>query len=182
MSGIVVMYQKEVSQKLKDEFSIKNPMAIPIVEKIVLNASVVDAISNKEVLEKVKEQLEVISGQKPKITRAKQAISNFKLKKGDPVGVMVTLRGRKAWYFLEKLISVVTPKIRDFRGVSQDKFDKFGNYNLGISEQIIFPEIDYAKIDKVRGLVVTIVIKNGNPQKSKRLLELLGLPFKKGEV
>lgn len=172
-------YQDEVLLKLKKEFGISNNLGAPRIEKIVLNVGVAEAIGSKDVLEKVKEQLSTISGQMPRITLAKKSISAFKLKEKDPIGVMVTLRGRRAWNFLERFIAVVLPRIRDFRGLPKDKFDRAGNYSIGLQEQILFPEIDYAKIDKVRGLVVTIVIKNSESTKSQKLLELLGAPFKK---
>ncbi|OGD92527.1 50S ribosomal protein L5 [Candidatus Curtissbacteria bacterium RIFCSPHIGHO2_01_FULL_41_44] len=177
--NILTKYKEEVKPKLKEEFGIKNDLALPQMEKIVLNMGVAEAITSHDILEKVKDQLTQITGQKPKVARAKRAISNFKLKKNDPIGVMVTLRRKRAWQFLEKLIAIVMPRMRDFRGLTTTKFDKFGNYSLGLSEQIIFPEVDYAKIDKVRGLVVTIVVKNSDQKKSQRLFELLGLPFKK---
>lgn len=170
---------KEVLPKIKEEFGLSNEFAVPKIEKVVINMGVADSLGNKESLEKAKEQLGVIAGQKAKVTRAKTAISNFKLKKGDPIGLMVTLRDKKAWQFLEKLIKIVIPRMRDFRGLSETKFDKAGNYSLGITEQILFPEVDYSKIDKIRGLVVTIVFRNSNTQKSKRFMELLGLPFRK---
>lgn len=178
MNTLFEKYKNEIIPKLQEEFSIKNALALPKLEKIVINSSVAEAITNESILEKVKEQLAAISGQKPKITKAKKSISSFKLKEGDRIGVMVTLRGKKAWDFLEKLIGIVMPRIRDFRGLPQSSFDKFGNLNLGISEQIIFPEIDYSKIDKTRGLVVTLVFKNSSFEKSKKTLELLGAPFK----
>jgi large subunit ribosomal protein L5 len=175
------LYQKyqEVLPKIKEEFGIKNSLAAPQVVKVVINAGVAEAITNKDVLDKVKEQLSVISGQMPKIATAKKSISSFKLKEKDPIGVTVTLRGKRAWNFLQKFIAIVMPRMRDFRGLSKDKFDHAGNYSIGLSEQILFPEIDYAKIDKIRGLVVTINIKNSDPQKSQKLLELLGAPFRK---
>ena len=179
MTNIISRYQEEVLPKLKEEFGLSNDLAAPRIEKIVLSSSVTEAISNKDVLEKVKDQLAIIAGQRPAVRQAKKSISAFKLKEKDPIGVMVTLRGKKAWVFLEKLISIVMPRMRDFRGLSQSKFDKSGNYSLGLDEQILFPEIDYSKIDKIRGLVVTIVIKNSNEQKSQRLFELLGMPFRK---
>ena len=172
-------YQEEVLPKLKEEFGISNNLASPKIEKIVLNAGVAEAISAKDVLEKVKEQLSTISGQMPRITLAKKSISAFKLKEKDAIGVMVTLRGKRAWNFLERFIAIVIPRIRDFRGLSKEKFDRAGNYSIGLSEQILFPEIDYAKIDKIRGLVITVVIKNSDTQKSQKLLELLGAPFQK---
>jgi len=178
MTSLTSSYYEQVLPKLKEEFNLKNNLALPKLEKIVLNAGVGEGISSKDVPEKVKDQLSQISGQRPRITLAKKAISTFKLKKNDPIGVMVTLRGKRAWQFLEKLIKIILPRMRDFRGLSESKFDKFGNYSLGIPEQILFPEIDYSKIDKIRGLVITIVIKNSDQQKSKRFLELLGVPFR----
>jgi len=179
MTAIFSKYQKEVVPKLKEEFNLKNDLALPVLEKIVINAGIADAITNKEVIDKVKDQLAAISGQKPKVTKAKKAISSFKLKQGDIIGMAVTLRGKRAWHFLEKLISIVLPRMRDFRGVNQSKFDKFGNYTFGFTEQIIFPEIDYSKIDKIRGLSATIVVKKSDIEKSKRFFELLGLPLRK---
>lgn len=172
-------YKEEVMVKLKEEFSLLNEFSVPTLKKIVVNVGVAEAIGNKDVLEKVTDQLSTISGQKPKITKAKESISTFKLKEGDQIGAMVTLRGKKAWDFFEKLVSIVMPRIRDFRGVSETKFDKFGNYTMGLTEQILFPEIEYSKVDKIRGMAVTFVIKNGDPEKSKRFLELLGVPFRK---
>jgi large subunit ribosomal protein L5 len=171
-------YQEQLVPKLKESLSLKNDLSVPRLSKVVLNAGVAEGISNSSVLEKVQEQLATISGQRPRITRAKKSISSFKLKEKDQIGVTVTLRGKKAWNFLERFIGVVMPRMRDFRGLPIEKFDKFGNYNLGIPEQILFPEIDYSKIDKVRGLVVTLVIKNSDPEKSKQFLELLGFKFR----
>jgi len=179
MTGLYSKFQNEIVSKLKEEFSLKNNLSVVQIEKIVINVGMADALGGKDVIEKVKEQLSTISGQMPKLTKAKKAISTFKLREGDIIGAKVTLRGKRAWQFLEKLISIVTPRIRDFRGISQSKFDKDGNYTFGLTEQIIFPEIEYSKIDKIRGLSVTIVVKNGNFEKSKRLFELLGLPFRK---
>ena len=179
MTNLNKRYQEEALPKLKEEFGLSNDLAAPRIEKIVINTSAAEAISNKEVLEKIKDQLAAIAGQKPAARLAKKSISSFKLKEKDPIGVMVTLRGKKAWYFLEKLIRIVIPRMRDFRGLAPSSFDMFGNYSLGIDEQILFPEIGYSKIDKIRGLVITIVIRNSNMQKSQRLFELLGIPFKK---
>jgi len=178
MTNLYSKFQTEVTPKLKEEFGLKNDLSVPIIEKITVNVGVADALINKDVIGKVTEQISLISGQKPKWTKAKKAIAGFKLRQGDVIGVKATLRGKKAWQFLERLIRVAIPRIRDFRGISQSKFDKDGNYTLGLTEQIIFPEIEYSKIDKIRGLSVTISIKNTNPEKSKRVLELLGLPFK----
>jgi len=179
MTAIFSKYQKKVIPKLKEEFNLKNDLALPLLEKIVINTGIAEAITNKEVIDKVKDQLAAISGQQPKITKAKKAISSFKLTQGDIIGVAVTLRGKRAWHFLEKLISIVIPRMHDFRGVPESKFDKFGNYTFGFSEQIVFPEIDYSKIDKIRGLSVTVVLKNSGIDKSKRFFELLGLPLQK---
>lgn len=172
-------YQEQIIPKLKESMSLSNDLSVPRLVKVVLNAGVADAISNAAVLEKVQEQLASISGQRPRITRAKKSISSFKLKEKDQIGVTVTLRGKKAWNYIERFVGVVMPRMRDFRGLPIEKFDKFGNYSLGIPEQILFPEIDYAKIDKVRGLVMTLVIKNSDPEKSKQLMELLGFKFRK---
>ena len=181
MTKLYSKYQKEVVPKLKEEFNLKNDLAVPKVEKIVLNMGIAEALTSKDIIEKTSGQLMAIGGQKPKITRAKKSIASFKLRQGDAIGLMTTLRGKKAWYFLEKLISIVAPRMRDFRGISQRGFDKRGNYSLGITEHILFPEVDYSKVDKIRGLVITVVFKNSIPQKSKRLFELLGLPFRKDE-
>ncbi len=175
--SLFTKYQDEAKPALKKEFNLKNDLQVPSLDKIVLNMGVAEAITNKEVLEKARTQLASIAGQTPRTTRAKKAIANFKLKEKDPIGLAVTLRGKRAWNFLEKLIAIVLPRMRDFRGLSEVKFDKHGNYNLGITEQIIFPEVDYSKIDKTRGLVVSIVIKNSTQEMSKRFLELLGAPF-----
>ena len=181
MSNILDKYKNEIVPKLKEEFGLINDFSLPSVEKIVLNMGIAEALTNKDVLEKAMGQLAAITGQKPKFTTAKKSISSFKLREGDKIGAMVTLRGQKAWHFLEKLISIVTPRMRDFRGIDDSKFDTAGNYSLGIVEQIIFPEIDYSQIDKIRGMAITIVFKNSDPKKSKRLLELIGLPFKKNQ-
>lgn len=179
MSNLLKVYNSEVAPALKEEFKLKNDLALPKIVKVVVNIGAAEAISSKDVLEKIKEQLATISGQQPRITLAKKSISTFKLKEKDPIGVMVTLRGKKAWDFLEKFAKVVAPRIRDFRGMPDDKFDKMGNYSFGMTEQSLFPQLEYSKIDKTRGMVITIVIRNGDPRKSKKLLELLGLPFKK---
>lgn len=180
MTNIREKYQKEALPKLKEEFGLKNDLALPSIGKVVLNMGLAEAAASHEILEKAGEQLATIAGQKPKVTTAKKAISSFKLRQGDKIGLMVTLRKKMAWNFLEKLINVVMPRMRDFRGLSQENFDESGNYSIGIQEQILFPEIDYSKIDKIRGMVITLVIRNSNKEKSKRLMELLGIPFQKG--
>lgn len=158
-------------------------MSVAKIMKIVVNTGVSEQSNQEKVIENIAEQFKVITGHKPKTTQAKKSIAGFKingraLRQGDPVGVMVTLRGEYMWEFLDKLMNIVLPRVKDFQGVPKS-FDKSGNYNLGISEQIVFPEIEYDKIDKVRGLQVTVTIKNTTPKESLRLLELLGMPFKK---
>jgi len=177
--SLVTYYIEKVIPELSREFNEKNALALPKIDKVVINVGASEALTSKEVIEKIKEQVALIAGQQPRISRAKKSISTFKLKEGDPIGVMVTLRGKKAWDFLEKFGKIVAPRIRDFRGLPDTKFDARGNYSYGMTEQVLFPQIDYSKVDKIRGLVFTIVIKNGTPEKSKKLLELLGLPFKK---
>ncbi len=172
-------YQTQVVPTLLEEMGLTNTMAAPKVSKVVLNIGLKEAAHDKGVLERATDQLATIAGQKPKITRAKQSIANFKLRQGDPVGLTVTLRGRRMHDFMNKLFQIVLPRVRDFQGVSLKAFDKKGNYTLGLSEQIVFPEIDYSKIDKVRGLEITFVNTAGDAKISKRLLELLGMPFKK---
>lgn len=179
MTNLKSKYREEIVPKLKKELGIKNELALPYIEKVVLNVGAAEALQSKEVLAKIKEQLAVIAGHTPTITLAKKSISSFKLKAKDPIGVMVTLRGQKAWDFLEKLISIVIPRMRDFRGMQVNKFDKMGNYSFGIAEQTLFPYLEYSKVDKVRGMVITIVIKKSDQGKSKTMLEFLGMPFRK---
>lgn len=164
--------------KLMEEFGIKNPLALPKVEKIVISVGLGEAKDNQGVLDKVIQYLTAISGQKPVTTYAKKSISAFKVAKGQPVGLMVTLRGDRMYSFLDKLINIVLPKVRDFKGISEKAFDGMGNLNLGIREQVIFPEVDYKSVDKIRGLAVTVVTKSKDKEQGKRLLELLGMPFR----
>jgi large subunit ribosomal protein L5 len=172
-------YQKEVAPTLLGELKLTNTMAAPKIEKVILNIGLKEAAHDKGVLERAAEQLGIITGQKAKVTRAKLSIANFKLREGDPVGLTVTLRGKRMYDFMTKLFQIVLPRVRDFQGVSLTAFDQRGNYTLGLAEQIVFPEIDYSKIDKIRGLEITFVNSGGTPKISKRLLELLGMPFKK---
>lgn len=171
-------YTKEVLPKLKEEFNTKNDMSLPKVEKIVISVGLGEAKDNAGILDKVKVYLAALSGQTPVVTRAKKSIATFKLVAGQPIGMMVTLRGGKMYSFLDKLVNIVLPKVRDFKGISQDSFDNLGNLNIGIREQIIFPEVDYRTVDKMRGLAITIVTTAKDKEKGKRLLELLGMPFK----
>jgi len=173
------IYTDTVVPKLAEEFGITNKMAVPRIAKIVVNTGVKEGANDKGVIEKVADQITAITGQKAKVTRAKMSIANFKLREGAPIGLAVTLRGKRMFDFLTKLINIVLPKVRDFQGVSDKSFDANGNYTLGLSEQIVFPEIEYSKIDKIRGLEITIVMQSGDSKISKRLLELLGMPFNK---
>jgi len=172
-------YQKELKNKLMSELKIVNPMAVPRVIKIVVNVGAGEAVINKNVLEKIQEQITSIVGQKSIITKAKKSVSAFKIRKDLPIGVKSTLRGKRMVVFLEKLIKIIIPRLKDFRGISEKNIDSSGNLNLGFSEQTIFPEIEFDKIDKIRGLQVTIVSNAKDKVKGKKLYELLGIPFKK---
>lgn len=172
-------YEQTVVPQLLKEFSYKSVMQVPKIEKVVINIGVGDAVQNSKVIEDVVAEITQISGQKPVVTKAKKSVSNFKLREGMPIGVKVTLRGERMFYFLDKLISISLPRVRDFRGVSKDSFDGRGNYTLGIKEQLIFPEIKFDDIKKVRGMDISIVTTAETDQEGKALLELLGMPFKK---
>lgn len=174
-------YQKEIAPKLAKELGLANILAAPKIEKIVINIGLSEAMEDKKTLEASSHDLAVITGQKPKVNKARRSIAGFKLRAGQPIGLMVTLRGQRMYDFFEKLVAVVLPRLRDFQGVSLKSFDRQGNYSLGIPEQIVFPEVDYARVDKVRGLEITIVTNAHTDEKAKRLLELLGMPFEKGE-
>lgn len=172
-------YNSEIKKKLIEELKLKNVMEAPRILKIVVNVGVGEAVSNKNVLDKVVEQVTTISGQKPVVTRARKSVSAFKIRKGLPIGVKVTLRNERMYSFLEKLVRIVIPRLRDFRGIQEKNVDQNGNLNLGFTEQTIFPEIDFDKVDKIRGLEVTIVTNARDHQRGKKLFELLGVPFKK---
>lgn len=171
-------YKNEIASALAREFDIKNPMAIPKVEKIVVNMGVGEAIANGKVLDTATEEMRVITGQKPVITKAKKSIAAFKLRQGMSIGTMVTLRGERMYEFLDRLISVALPRVRDFRGISGKAFDGRGNYTLGIREQLIFPEIDFNKVDKTRGMNISIVTTARNDDEARSLLKALGMPFR----
>ncbi|CDM66125.1 50S ribosomal protein L5 [Pyrinomonas methylaliphatogenes] len=171
-------YKNEVAPALAKEFGIKNPMAIPRLEKIVINMGLGEATQNVKILDTAVEELAAITGQKPVITRAKKSIAAFKLRKGMPIGAMVTLRGDRMYEFLDRLISIALPRVRDFRGVSPNSFDGRGNYTLGIREQLIFPEIDFNKVDKLRGMNISIVTTARNDDLARALLRGLGMPFR----
>lgn len=169
----------EINQKLKEELGLKNIMAVPRLIKIVVSVGLKEALTDKKVLDTVSEQLTTITGQKPAVRKSKKSIAAFKLRAGEPIGLAVTLRGQRMSDFLEKLNTIVFPRVRDFHGISLKSFDGKGNYSVGFSEQIVFPEIDYGKIDKIRGLEVTIVTNAKDDSKGLALLKALGLPFKK---
>ena len=172
-------YHQEVVPRMMEQMGYRNVMQVPRLEKVVLNIGVGEATTNAKALEAAQRDLTAISGQRPVITRARRSISSFKIRTGMPIGVMVTLRGDRMYYFLDRLMNVVLPRIRDFQGLSPNAFDGRGNYSLGLREQLIFPEIDYDKVDKVRGLEVTIVTTARNDEEGRRLLQLLGMPFQR---
>jgi large subunit ribosomal protein L5 len=174
-------YEKEVAGALVKGFELKNQQQAPRLEKIVINVGVGEALDNAKALDAAMEDITTITGQRPLITRARKSIANFKLREGRAIGVKVTLRGERMWSFLDRLINVALPRTRDFRGVSPNSFDGRGNYTLGIREQLIFPEIDYDKIDKIRGFEVTIVTSAPDDEQGRALLELLGVPFRRIE-
>jgi large subunit ribosomal protein L5 len=173
-------YLTEIVPMLKERLGYNNPMRLPRLDKIVVSIGLGEAISNPKVLEAAERDLASISGQHPVITRAKKSIAAFKLREGMPIGLMVTIRGKRMYEFFSRLVDVVLPRFRDFRGVSTDSFDSQGNYSLGIKEQLVFPEIDYDKVDKVRGLQITIVTTAPNNEEARCLLELMGMPFRRG--
>ena len=173
------VYQKEVRRKLQDEFGIKNPMAVPKIEKVVLNMGMGEAIQNAKILDTAVDELSTITGQKPVVTKAKKSIASFKLREGQSIGTMVTLRGDKMYEFLDRLINIALPRVRDFRGVPTKSFDGRGNYTLGIRDHLIFPEIDAGKVDKSKGMNITIVTTAKNDEQARVLLRELGMPFGK---
>jgi len=178
MSQLREYYYKEVVPKMMETFSYKNVMQVPKLEKIVLNMGIGEAINNNKLLESGAAELKVISGQKPVITRAKKSIAAFKLREGVPIGCMVTLRSLRMYDFYNRLVNVALARVRDFRGLSPKAFDGHGNYSLGIKEQIIFPEIDFDAVDKIKGLNITIVNTSNTDEEGKELLKLLGMPFR----
>jgi large subunit ribosomal protein L5 len=178
MSQLKTYYHETVVPKLKEKFSYKNPMQIPKITKIVVNMGLGEAIHNIKIIDSAVEELKQISGQQPVVTRAKKSIAAFKLREGMPIGCMVTLRKNRMYDFLNKLINVALPRVRDFRGISGKAFDGSGNYSLGIKEQLIFPEIDYDKIDKIKGLNISIVTTAKTNEEGKELLKLMGMPFR----
>jgi len=172
-------YVNSVRPELASKFTYKSPMQIPKIEKIVINMGCGDAVANSKVLDDAVEELAQIAGQKPVITKAKKSIANFKLREGMPIGCKVTLRGERMYQFLDKLVSISLPRVRDFRGISDHAFDGRGNYTLGVKEQLIFPEIDFDKVKKVRGMDIVIVTTAKTDEEGRALLSLMGMPFRK---
>jgi large subunit ribosomal protein L5 len=171
-------YQDQVVPALMEEFGFDNIMQVPRIQKVVINIGVGEAVDNPKSLDGAVTDLRIIAGQQPVITRAKKSIATYKLREGRPIGTKVTLRGERMWSMLDRLMNLALPRIRDFRGVSPDTFDGRGNYTIGLREQLAFPEIQYDKIDKVRGMEITIVTTAKNDEEGRRLLKLLGMPFK----
>lgn len=177
MATLLDTYRKEIRQALATQFGLKNPLAAPRLLKIVVNMGVGEATANAKEMDAAVEQLATITGQRPVIRRAKKSISNFKLRKGQPVGAVATIRGARMYEFLERFVRFTLPRIRDFRGVPTDSFDGRGNYTLGIKEQIIFPEIEFDKVDKIRGMDITFVTNAGKDDTARALFVALGMPF-----
>jgi large subunit ribosomal protein L5 len=180
MNRLKEKYQKEVIPALVKALDMRNVLQAPRIEKIVLNIGLGEAMDNPKALESAVDDLTTITGQRPVVTKAKKSIANFKLREGRSIGAKVTLRGEKMWAFLDRLINVALPRVRDFRGISPDSFDGRGNYTLGLREQLIFPEVNYDKIDKIRGMELTIVTSANTDSEATELLQLLGMPFRKG--
>jgi large subunit ribosomal protein L5 len=178
MSRLRERYEKEAVPGLRKEFGYDNVMAIPKITKIVVNMGLGEATQNAKIVDTGADEIGRITGQKPVITRAKKSIAQFKVRKGMPIGTMVTLRGERMWEFLDRLISVALPRVRDFRGVSPKGFDGRGNYTLGLKDQLLFPEIDYMKVDKARGMNISVVTTAKTDEESRKLLQLLGVPFR----
>lgn len=177
MARLKEFYKQEVAPKLMNKFSYKNVMQIPKLEKIVINVGAGEAKDNSKVIDAISTDIAAITGQKPYICRAKKSVANFKLREGTKIGVKVTLRGEKMYEFLDRLFNVALPRVRDFRGINPNSFDGRGNYNMGVKEQLIFPEIEYDKIDKVRGMDICFVTSANTDEEAKELLELMGAPF-----
>ena len=172
-------YKDSVVAALKEQFGYKSIMQVPTIEKITLNMGVGEAINDKKLLENAAADMAAISGQKPLVTKARKSVAGFKIREGYPIGCKVTLRGERMWEFLERLISIALPRVRDFRGVSAKSFDGRGNYSMGVREQIIFPEIDYDKVDRIRGMDITITTSAGTDEEGQALLAAFNFPFRK---
>ena len=178
MSRLRDRYEKEVAPALKKEFGYRNVMAIRKIKKVVVNMGLGDATQNAKIVDAGVDEVARITGQKPVVTRAKKSIAQLKVRKGMPIGTMVTLRGERMWEFLDRLMSVALPRVRDFRGVSPRGFDGRGSYTLGLKDQLLFPEIDYMKVDKARGMNISVVTTAKTDEESRKLLQLLGMPFR----
>ena len=176
---MLTIYRETITPQLTKEFDYANVMQVPRIDKVVVNIGIGEAKDNDKALDAAVGDVQTITGQKPQLVKAKKSVANFKLRAGQIVGIKTTLRGRRMWYFLDKLINVALPRIRDFRGVNPEGFDGRGNYSLGLREQVVFPEIDYDKIDKLRGLEVSIVTTARNDDEARSLLTRLGMPFRK---
>jgi large subunit ribosomal protein L5 len=181
MNRMKERYQKEIAPALMKDLGLDNVMQIPKIQKVIVNIGMGEALDNPKSLDAAVSDLTQITGQKPVVIKARKSIANFKLREGRLIGVKVTLRGEKMWSFLDRLLNIVLPRVRDFRGVSPDAFDGRGNYTLGLREQLIFPEIEYDKIDKIRGMEITIVTSAPSDDQARALLQMLGMPFKKGQ-
>jgi len=178
MARLQDQYKAEIVPRLKEKFGYRNVMQVPRLSKVVVNMGLGDAIENVKVIETAAAEISIITGQKPVVTKARKSIANFKLREGVPIGVMVTLRRDRMYHFLDKLIAIALPRVRDFKGVSPRGFDGRGNYTLGIKEQIMFPEVNYDKIDKIRGMNITIVTTARTDEEGLELLRLMGIPFR----
>ena len=180
MNRLKIIYNEEIAPALFKELSLENVMQVPKIEKVVVNIGVGEALDNPKALDEAVRDLTTITGQHPVVTKAKKSIANFKLREGRAIGTKVTLRGDKMWAFLDRLINVALPRVRDFRGISPDAFDGRGNYTLGLQEQLIFPEINYDEVDSIRGMEITIVTTADNDDQARALLSKFGMPFRKG--
>lgn len=182
MSFLQEKYQKEVVAALMEEFGYENHMTVPAVKKVIVNMGLSEAVQNPKVVESAVGELRKITGQEPVVTRARRSIAGFKLREGMPIGTKVTLRGRRMYEFLERLIYVALPRVRDFKGISPKSFDGHGNYTVGVTEQIIFPEINYDEVDKIRGMSITVVTSAENDDEARSLLTKIGMPFQKSSA
>jgi large subunit ribosomal protein L5 len=179
MSRLKEKYQQEVVSALKKEFGYTNVMAVPRIEKVVVNMGLGEATANAKLVDVGADELARITGQKPVARRAKKSVAQFKVRKGQPIATMVTLRGERMWEFLDRLMSIALPRVRDFKGVSPRGFDGRGNYTLGLKDQLLFPEIDYMKVDKARGMNVSVVTTAHTDEEARKLLQFIGMPFRK---
>ena len=178
MSRLKERYENDVAPALRKEFGYTNVMAIPKIQKVVVNMGLGEATQNAKIVDTGADELARVTGQKPVVTRAKKSIAQFKFRKGMPIGTMLTLRGERMWEFLDRMIAVALPRVRDFRGVSPKGFDGRGNYTLGLKDQLLFPEIDFMKVDKARGMNISVVTTAKTDEESRKLLQLLGVPFR----